>query len=183
MNPREITRSLGGAWQLFRGRPEGLLALDRTLGGFWRSFAVIALVVPLNAVTVLSIARANGEGDFRSLFGDGLPVLAADWIAFPLALALFAGPLGVNRTYPSYVVARNWAAPIAAALVMVPFLLQGAGWIGPSGTMFLSLIAFALVLRYHFIVLRLALQTTVPISLALMLVDLLLTLLLVALLD
>lgn len=179
----ETVRSLNGAWLLFKARPEGLLALDRSLSGFWRSFAVIVLIVPLNALTIFAIARTNPDETFSDLFGNGLPILALDWVAFPLALALFAGPLGVSATYASYVVARNWAAPIASTLLMVPFLLQGAGWIGPNATMVISLAALGLVLRYHFLILRIALRTSVTVSIALTIVDVLLTLLIAGLFD
>jgi len=171
----EILRSLRGAAVLFLARPDGLSALDRSVGGFWRSFAAIILIVPLNAITMLALAQGSQER-FGGLFVSQLPVLAADWVAFPIALAIAARPLGVGAHYVSYVVARNWAAPIAAAILTVPFLLEGAGWIPRQGSAFLSLVALVIVLRYHYVILRLALQATVPIALALVMVDVLLTL-------
>ncbi|MCF3932260.1 hypothetical protein L1787_02370 [Acuticoccus sp. M5D2P5] len=178
----EIVRSLNGAWLLFLGRREGLDLLDRSAEGFWRSFAVILLLLPLNAVTILAVARSQGvDKPFNEMFLEGLPVLALDWVAFPIVLAFAAGMLGVKRTYTSYIVARNWMAPVAAAILAIPVILQGAGWIGPTTSILLSLISMGLVLRYHYLVVRLALETTVGLSIGLVVVDLLLTLVFVGL--
>ena len=177
----EIDRSLRGAAQLFLGRKEGLQALDRSVEGFWRSFAVIFILLPINAIVVLAIARTGSRASFGSLFMEQLPLLFIDWFAFPIALALVAGPLGVSSRYVTYIVARNWAAPIAGAILAIPYLLQGAGWIPVNGAALLSLIAILIVLRYGYLVLRLALGTSAAISAGLVAADLGLTLLLIAL--
>ncbi|MBJ3775374.1 hypothetical protein [Acuticoccus mangrovi] len=183
LSTAEITGSLRGAWQLFCNRPDGLRALDRSVTGFWRSFRVIVLLLPINAITMLAVSRmGRGTESFGDLFLGGLPVLLLDWIAFPVVMAVAAGSLGVKATYVSYVVARNWAAPISSAILAIPFILQGAGWVEPTLAVILSLIAMGLVLRYHYLILRIALGTTVPISIGLVIVDMLLSLLLVALL-
>jgi len=181
LTPSEIARSLGGAWQLFLARPDGLQRLDRSLGGFWRSFLVILLILPINAVSMLAASRLEiTDGTFDQLFWGGLPILFLDWISFPVLLALAAGPLGVKRTYVDYVVARNWASPLASALLAVPLVLQGGGIIPAGMSTLLSLVAMALVLRYHFLVLRIALGVTIPIAIALVVFDVLLSIFIVA---
>lgn len=178
----EIARSLTGAWLLFRGRGDGLLALDRSVDGFWRSFAVIILLLPLNALTTFAISRADGTGEpFDAMFLGSLPVLLLNWIAFPAALALAAKPLGIRRTYASYVVARNWAAPLVGVIFAVPFILQGAGWIETAPAVLLSLVAIAVVLRYEYVIARIALRTSIPVSIGLVIADFMLAMLLVAL--
>lgn len=177
----EIARSLNGAWLLFRGRNEGLLALDRTVDGFWRSFAVILLLLPLNAVTMFAISRAEGAREtFQAMFVSGLPLLLLDWIAFPVVLALAAAPLGIKRTYASYVVARNWAAPLMAAIMMIPFVLRGAGWVETTAAVLLSLVTLAVVLRFHYLIMRIALKTSAVVSVGLVVADFMLTMLLFA---
>jgi hypothetical protein len=177
----EIVRSLGGAWELFLGRAEGLTRLDRSLGGFWRSFLVILLILPINAVSMLAVSRVGTTGEtFDQLFWGGLPVLFLDWVAFPALLAAVAGPLGVKRTYVDYVVARNWASPLAAALLAVPLLLQGAGFLPSGVATLLSLVALAVVLRYHFMIVRFALRTTIPISIGVVVADVFLSIFIVA---
>ena len=177
----EINRSLRGAVQLFFGRKEGLQAMDRSVEGFWRSFAVIFILLPINAIVVFAIARSSTSGaDFRGLFMEQLPLLILDWVAFPVALAMAAGPLGVSAKYVSYVVARNWSAPVAGGILAIPYILQGAGWIPVNGAALLSLIAIIVVLRYGYVVLRLALGTTMAVSAGLVVADLALTLVLIA---
>ncbi|MEO1102843.1 MAG: hypothetical protein AAFW98_03775, partial [Pseudomonadota bacterium] len=144
-------------------------------------FLVILLILPINAVTVFSVMRAENEDSFAGLFVGQLGIVALDWVMFPLLLALAAGPLGVSANYVSYVVARNWAAPIAAAILAIPFVLQGAGWVPMTGAAILSLFALMIALRYHYLILRIALQATVPIAIGLIVADLLLTLLIIRL--
>lgn len=180
----EISRSLRGAAALFLGRKDGLLALDRTVDGFWRSFWVILLLLPLNAITVLAMTRVGRASDtFGALFFAQLPILVLDWIAFPIALAFAAKPMGVSANYVSYVVARNWSAPIAAAILTIPFLLQGAGWVPMNGAALLSLVALVVVLRYHYVVVRLALGAAMPMAIGVVAGDLILTLLIIALFE
>jgi len=172
LTPAEISRSLAGAWQLFLGRADGLQRLDRSIDGFWRSFLVILLILPINAVSMLAASRLEqANRTFEQLFWGGLPVLALDWIAFPVLLALAAGPLGVKRTYVDYVVARNWASPLAAAILAVPLVLQGAGLIPMAVGTLLSLVAIAVVLRYHFMIVRFGLRATVPLSVGVVVAD------------
>lgn len=177
----EISQSLRGAVQLFLGRKQGLLAMDRSVDGFWRSFGVILLLLPINAVVVLAITRTNSSETFGGLFFEQMPLLLLDWVGFPIVLALVAGPLGVSANYVSYVVARNWAAPVAAAILAIPYLLQGAGWIPVNGAALLSLVAIVVVLRYGYMVLRLALGTSMALSAGLVAADLALTLIVIAL--
>lgn len=179
----EIRRSFRAIWLLFRARPEGLALLDRSMSGFWRSFAVIVLVIPINAVTMLAVSRTDrSDATAVSLIVDGLPLLLADWVLFPILLALAAGPLGVSRTYVSYVVARNWAAPLAAAVMTLPLVLQGAGWIDGTGMALLSMVALGLILRLHYLIVRLGLDVAAGFAIGLVVADLLLTLLLVRIL-
>lgn len=181
----EMRRSLGGAWLLFRGRADGLSVLDRSAEGFFRSFGVIVLLLPLNAVLVIAemrLLQASGDAPV-----EGFPLgpfaaakflaLGVDWIAFPVLLALFAGWLGVSRTFGDYVVARNWAAPIAMSLSAVPALLFAAGLIGQDLAVIVFLVALVLVLRYHFLIMRMALKVDVGLAIALVAADLVLSML------
>lgn len=176
-----ISRSLTGAALIFRGRDAGLGYLDRSVDGFWRSFAVIFLVFPIHILTLYAVSRTENGEAFNAALRTSVPLLALDWVLFPAVLALAAKPLGVASHYVSYVVARNWAAPIAAAITMLPFILEGAGWIPPEGGALLSLIALGLVLRFHYMILRIALQAAVGMAIALVVVDLMLSLVLVGL--
>lgn len=140
------------------------------------------LLIPINAVMSLALARTEGRpSDGGFVVFDGLLLLAADWVAFPIVLALIARPLGVTATYVSYVVTRNWAAPLAAAIMALPLVLAGAGWTGDGLTAILSLLALALVLRFHYLILRFALDVAPGPAFGLLSADLMLSLALVGL--
>ncbi|MEM0907252.1 MAG: hypothetical protein AAGJ94_07810 [Pseudomonadota bacterium] len=180
----EIIASLKGAAALFLGRPQGLDALDRSVEGFWRSFQVILLLLPINALAVFSITRTGAVNTtFSEMFFGQLPIIALDWVAFPAILALAAKPLGIAAHYVSYVVARNWAAPIASSIMTVPLLLEGAGWVPPVGGSLLFLVGLIVILRYHYMIVRISLGTPVGFSVGLVAADLLLTLLFSSLLS
>lgn len=177
-----IRRSLAASWQLFRGREEGMRGLDCSLEGFWRSFSVILILLPINAVVALAEVRlversGDPAGDFGPFLLSKVFAMAIDWIAFPILLALFAGWLGVARTYVPYVVARNWAAPLALSLSAIPAILFAAGMIGEEIAVIAFLVVLVLVLRFHFLILRIALKVEPALALALVVADLVLSLL------
>lgn len=160
----EIARSTTGAIALFRGDPQGLRQLDVSYDGFWRSFQVILLLLPVIGVLILSeraflfAHTAYTEETFPSgvfvvsrLVGFGL-----DWIAFPVVLALLARPLDITRRYVPLVVALNWAALVGAVPTVVPHLLALLGLIGEEAAAVLQLVALVLVLYYQFVVTRIA---------------------------
>ncbi|WP_420391555.1 hypothetical protein [Acuticoccus sp.] len=176
----EVQRSLAAAWLLFLGRRDGLDLLDRSVAGYWRSFGVILLVLPIDAVSLVALSRIGATEPFGQAFAQRLPVLALDWVAFPVALAAIAGPLGISHRYVTYVVARNWAAPLGWTLLTVPLVLQGAGFLGETAATLAAVVALGVVVRYHYVIVRLALGVDVAIAGALVVADVLLSLLLLA---
>ncbi|HUG61240.1 MAG TPA: hypothetical protein VMP03_05315 [Methylomirabilota bacterium] len=160
----EISRSTYAAIAPFRGDPQGLRRLDVSYDGFWRSFQVIFLLLPVIAVLILSeraflirhlplIEETFPSGLFLAsrLFGAAL-----DWIAFPVVLALLARPLDLGRRYVPIVVALNWAALVAAVPAVVPHLLSLLGLIGEETAAVLNLVALGVILRYEYMVIRIA---------------------------
>jgi hypothetical protein len=160
----EISRSTHGAIALFKGDPQGLRQLDVSYDGFWRSFQVILLLLPVIGVLILS-ERAYllahlpyTEETFPSgtFVASRLIGFALDWVAFPVVLALIARPLDLTRRYVPLVVALNWAALVAAVPAVVPHLLGLLGLVGEETTMVLHLVALGIVLRYQYMVTRIA---------------------------
>jgi hypothetical protein len=52
LSGRELALGIIGAWRLARADRTGLLCFDRTPRGFWRSFWVVLLLAPVQAVLV-----------------------------------------------------------------------------------------------------------------------------------
>lgn len=179
----EIVRSLGGAWALFFNRREGMQAFDTSADGFFRSFAVIVLLLVPYSISVLA--------EVRLLQLDGAPVdgfpmvwfftwklvgLGVDWITYPIVLAVLARPLGLASRYARFVVARNWTSPIALSLSVLPAILFAAGLIGQEIAAILFLVVVVLVIRYQYLVTRIALGTGIAPTVGLVVLDLLLSL-------
>ena len=183
-SPGEITRSLSGAWRLFLNRADAMRLFDVSLGGFWRSFAAIILVLPLSVAVAMAERAARlaqvptatpfSEPAFWSAWLVGLTV---DWVTFPALLALGAGFLGVGRTYTAFVVARNWGGVIETVPQAAWAALVVAGLLSSEIAEDLYLALLIVVLRYHYLIVRHALQAPVALAIALVIADFLLSLL------
>jgi hypothetical protein len=186
----EIRRSLAGAWQLFLSRPEGMRLFDLSIEGFWRSFGAIWLVLPAYGLA----AAAQYDQYLTDGVADDLPggftyvvdkaiAIGLDWIALPIILALLAGRLGIARTYPAYMVARNWTAVIGVLPFGIIALLSLLGIADETVTGVLWLAALAVLLRYNFVVARTALGASIGFAVGLVVADFVLSLLITTGLD
>src|SRR5690606_3463293 len=78
------------------------------------SYALIAFA---QRQSLLADPMAAGLFDNGRFFGSYALAIAVDWVAMPLILAALAKPFGVARTYPTWVIARNWGS----AIIVLPF--------------------------------------------------------------
>ena len=186
----EISRSLGGAWELFLDRPGAMGRFDVSVEGFWRSFAAVVLIIPSYAFAVLADARMSSAADPMLVgeTGAGLILhngigLALDWIALPLILALLARPLGITRHYPEFVVARNWCAVLAAVPFGVIGLLIVGGLVGSDLGSLLMIAALIVVLRYNYVIARRSLEASVGFAIGIVVLDFVVSLTLALALD
>jgi hypothetical protein len=182
----EISRSLQGAMRLLKGDESGLRLLDLSLAGFWRSFLAVLLVAPvygLSAVAELNLVMSGG-----SIPPEGLDVerfalaktggLALDWLAFPVLMLALSRPLGLGGRVVPYIVAYNWSAVVATALLAPPTILYAAGLLSGVVALMATLLILGLVLRYRFLIARFALGVDTVTATALVALDLLLSLVL-----
>jgi hypothetical protein len=173
--------NLTGAWQVLLGRPEGLNRLDTSLEGFWRSFAVVVLVVPFALLALLSQEPSLSESGTplpltRSAFALYGVALLVDWFTFPLVFALLAKPLGLGSRYVPFIVARNWAAVIISAMLAVVHASHLFGVLPSVAMPFVVIIATAVALRFAYVIARTALVVSMAIALAIVVVDFLISL-------
>ena len=175
----EITRSLNGAWLLFKGQDAGMRAFDVSVDGFWRSFRVIVLMLPFYLIllygqraAILSMPNANPETfPNEAFFFFHMIGIAADWVTYPIVIALIAGPLGFSDRFVPFIVARNWTSLLAIAVYVAPMALFFLGVV-PLGVMtFLSIVALVVILRYRYMVTRAALGTPMPLTIGLVVLD------------
>jgi len=177
----EIVRSIRGAWMLFLGRAEGMRLFDLGIDGFWRSFGALFLILPFFAVVALSeqallAMDAESAGmpppDGTLLWLSRTTSLLVGWLALPLILGSLARPLGIARTYVPFIIARNWSAVIAAIPVTVGAVLSYG--VGAEIGGIVTLAALFIVLRYNFMVARIALEASLGLAAAVTILDFLL---------
>jgi hypothetical protein len=176
----EIGRALAAGWRLFLNDPRGMAGFDVSVTGFWRSFGAIVPMAPFYFVAFfverqLRLADPEVEAFSNAAFFTVKTAAAAiDWVAFPILLALFAGRLGVARSYPAFIVARNWAS----LLIIIPdsavAALFGLGIFGQEISGFISLAFLIIFLRYRFLIARIALGASVILALGITLAEFLL---------
>jgi hypothetical protein len=181
-----IRDSLSGAWAVMNGDADGLARLDLTIGGFWRSFGAIALILPLALVALTSERTLLAEAGEplppfdAALLATRLAALGLDWIAFPVLLALIALRIGVAAHYVPFVVALNWSSVWVSAFYAVPSLLHVLGVL-PAGLVQLLLLAFfVLAVRFYYLVARTALQAPPALAIPIVLVQFLISLVIAA---
>ncbi|MCV0429685.1 MAG: hypothetical protein K5905_29960 [Roseibium sp.] len=180
----EIRAALDGSWLLLRNRPEGMAFFDQSIQGFWRSFGVVVLLLPVFLVSGLAekqfyfsenLYHPEGfpEGAFwtAQLFGLGI-----DWVALPIILALLAAPIGISQRYVPFIVVRNWTSLLASVPYLVTYLLFLLGIIPPGIAVLLSFSCLVAVLWYRYLVARIALQATISLAIGIVVLDILLTL-------
>ncbi len=180
----EIRAALDGSWLLLRNRPEGMSFFDQSIHGFWRSFQVIFLLVP--------VFLLNGQSEKKLFFAENLYHpdvfpnrafwtaqafgLGIDWIALPLILAALAAPIGISHRYVPFIVARNWTSLLASIPFMITYMLYLLGLISSGIAILFSMTCIVVVLWYRFLVARIALQASTSLAIGIVVLDILLSL-------
>jgi len=104
-----IAVSLAGAVLLGRGRPDGLLLIEDTPEGAWRSFLAAFICLPaflaLRFFAWASFGMPDGLG--RALFAE-VTGYAIAWVAFALVSLQLAGFWGRAAEWPRFIAAWNW---------------------------------------------------------------------------
>jgi hypothetical protein len=180
----EIVPALRGAFRLLLGDPRGMDAFDCSIEGFWRSFAVILICLPVAIVDLAGERMLPPTSPFDTTrpgglfyWGFGLFGFVVAWIAFPLVLAALARPLGLAARYVPYMVARNWTTPIAVAPGFVVTLGFALGWLPLAALGTGNLVAFGFNLFYQWRVTRIACAASPGLAGGLVALDTLLSLL------
>jgi hypothetical protein len=151
----DIVRYVVGAGLLLRNDERGMGAFDISLRGFIQSFAAAPIVLPLFAFVHFVQSREIGMD--ATPMGLALVAYAAQWLAFPLSAAALAKLMHREKHFVPYVIAANWASIIQIAVVAVAVLLGTL--LSPGVAGLLLLIVTAGLLVYDFFIARIAFQT------------------------
>jgi hypothetical protein len=175
-----IRANLIGALEVMLGRPDGLKRVDASVEGFFRSFGAVLLLLPFGALSLISQQKVAAELDAEALgdggFGLAMTALLVDWFAFPVVFALLARPFGLSARYVPFIVTRNWAAVVIAAMVGVVHAGHLLGVVPSSMLRFALLVAIAVALRFSYVIARTALAIPGWMALAVVAMDFLLSL-------
>ncbi len=178
----EILASLRGAWRLFLRDERGYEDFNITIGGFWRSFAVIFLIFPLYYIAFQAeqqIMKAAAEDTSMIIgetsFGIVAMGLIIDWFAYPALMAFLARMFSLGRRYVPYIVAYNWTSLLLMALMMPSFLLFLGGFIAPGTAMGINFTLTVFALYIHWYVAFSALKVTGVQASAFVAIDLLMS--------
>lgn len=116
----EIVRSVYGVWRLARFDAIGMEWLDRTDEGFWRSFRVALLLVPveivMTAIALSHMPSIEPLGTVIVIIGIGYVV---SWTAYPVVSQPLIAALGRSERYAQYITAINWSSVVLAGAALL----------------------------------------------------------------
>jgi hypothetical protein len=165
-----MRRSIDAAFDLVARNPRAWSRFDLTVEGFFRSFAAIVIVIPLNILldvilTQVAVVRAAEKGAEIVVppYGLGEAVfssvaLCVQWMIFPLAMIPVLRYLGLAHRYTALIIAHNWGTVVVMLFNMPAFLLYAAGVIGAETAIDIYFIVLGLTLYYRFYVAQTALD-------------------------
>lgn len=105
-----IAAGLAGAALLGRGRPEGIVLMESTPAGAWRSFVAAAICLPaFLALRFFGWAQAGAGMEVlgRPLLAE-LITYALGWVVFPLITLRVAELWGRGAAWPRFIAGWNW---------------------------------------------------------------------------
>lgn len=185
---QEIRQSCEASWSIMMGRTEAMRQYDLSADGFWRSFGVIFLLLPLYLFSIFAeqnlfledqLAQGTELSEYAQggflLYSGKVVTLLVDWIAFPIIVGFLSGSVGLKQNYAPYIIARNWSTLV----ILVPQTVLNLGYlIGIMPSALFIMLSFPIVgwvLWYRFRIARIAGQCSFSISMGLVVLDLILS--------
>jgi hypothetical protein len=181
---------LRGALRLFVFDPQGAASFNVTIEGFWHSFFAAVLIAPVYfAVIVIERDLAAGLVDASLIeisapmpsLGQTLTMEALAYpvyvAAFPIAMIGLARLLKATGRYVPYIIAYNWSSVVVVSLRLLPLVFYSAGLIGAKAATMPVFVSFLAGAIYRWYIARIALGVSGITAFALILIDLMLSLL------
>lgn len=173
VSAREASNAIYGAYRLARFDAGGLQYFDNTSQAFWNSFWVAVFVLPGHALLLLMRLPdvALGAGTGLVLLVESIAYVAS-WFAYPLAIFYVAQRFKRSRIYFRYIAAYNWASIIELGLLLGVSALAASGMLPPRLGSLLSLAGTVAILAYQWFIARVAFEATAGGAVALVALDL-----------
>ena len=166
----EVRRNIFAAWRLAHGDAAGMSLFDVSTDGFYRSFAVLAFVIPVQIVLLLVIA-GPGRDDTLALAATEALLFLLAWILYAVVVALLLQRTGRGRTFAGFMIAYNWAQALLTLVVVPLFLLLALGGLTTGLAALLYWLLQLAIVTYIGVIARLATGAGIALCLALALLD------------
>ena len=170
LSAAEIARGVQGALGFLKRDATAPQHFDNTMEACLRSFRVMALVAPLYAIYLLiyysDVTVTADETEIAVV--EGLHYIV-DWLLFPVIFYEAARRRGWLDRYPRYIGALNWINLPAMVVVIVG---QGLSSVAPAAVAVVIDLGLRALLFYWFLMAtRMALGTSWPISVVLLIIN------------
>ncbi len=163
-----VAASLTGAWRLARLKPDGFGWFDLSADGFWRSFLAMPVAAPL-FLGFIAVQGSSGPLDPGNLVVQLVGYLVV-WCLFLGLMVPFARFFGLGAGYVPFAVAYNWAQVLLLMVFLPLSLLRAAGVMpGLMNVVMVLLMAFGMV--YVGALARFGLRTDWPQTVAVVLIE------------
>jgi hypothetical protein len=170
LSAAEIARGVKGAMGFLQRDPAAPLHFDNTMEACLRSFRVMALVAPLYAIYLLIYySDVTVTADEMEIVVVEAMRYVVDWLLFPVIFYEAARRRGWLDRYPRYIGALNWINLPAMVVVIVG---QGLSLVAPAALAIVIDLGLRALLFYWFLMTtRMALGTSWPISVVLLVIN------------
>jgi hypothetical protein len=170
LSAAEIARGVRGALGFLRRDPTAPQHFDNTMEACLRSFRVMALVAPLYAIYLLIYySDVTVTADETEIALAEAIRYVVDWLLFPVIFYEVARRRGWLDRYPRYIGALNWINLPAMVVVIVG---QGLSSVAPAAVAVVIDLGLRALLFYWFLMAtRMALGTSWPISVVLLIIN------------
>jgi len=172
----DLIRALVGLKRLLGMRVDAFDVFDASPKGFWASFWVALMVLPVWGLAIVDqMARVADPAPIRYVAFQ-IVGYAIGWLAYPLAMVRISDYLDRWPQFYRYMVAYNWFQLVQAVAWLPLLLAVDAG--APAGLVALTwLVTHGILITYGWFIARRGLQVDGLTACALVVIDLLLSLL------
>lgn len=157
-----VNRSVDAAFALVMRDRRAWDRFDITVEGFYRSFAALLIVIPMNLIADMIATQVtaaerleNGKPALEQAYSIGDAIfstvaLSIQWMIFPAVMIVVLRFLGLAHRYVPLIVAHNWGTIVIYLFNMPAFLLFAAGVISHDDAIGLNLIMLVFTLYYRY---------------------------------
>lgn len=178
ISARQLASSLWGVWLLLRWDTSAFAFFERNFAGFCRSYIVAIAFAPISAALwVISFDPGTAKIPFAVHFFTEAISYVMGWTAYPLAMIYILRLIERDNRYFDYMVLYNWLQAPLMVLSLTVSAFNDFGFLSAPAASFLGLITLGVFFAYGIFLARAALMISGLQALALVLLDIFLSIL------